>query len=108
MQKNQKYTQEEMYLAIELWKESGLSQNQFCNKENISLHTFKYWYKKYRKEKTNPQSKPSQNFIPVQVKALNAPIIEEQQDITIIYPNGIELQCPLNIPPSLLKTLLNL
>jgi hypothetical protein len=30
MKKNQKYTQEEMYLAIALRKESGLSQQKYC------------------------------------------------------------------------------
>jgi hypothetical protein len=30
MKKNQKYTQEEMYMAIELWKECGVSQKSIA------------------------------------------------------------------------------
>jgi transposase-like protein len=51
MRKNQKYSKEEMYLAIELWQESGLSQAKFCSRENLLVKTFSYWYRKYKKEK---------------------------------------------------------
>jgi transposase-like protein len=47
MKKNQKYNQEEMFLAVELCKESGLSQKEYAIQEGLSLHTFKYWVKKY-------------------------------------------------------------
>jgi len=42
MRKNQKYSKEEMYLAIELWQENGLSQVKFCFRETSvekSCHT---------------------------------------------------------------------
>jgi transposase-like protein len=50
MRKNQKYSKEEMYLAIELWEESGLTQVNFCSREKLSVKTFSYWYRKYKKE----------------------------------------------------------
>jgi hypothetical protein len=37
-----------VYLAIELWRESGLSQNKFCTGENLSVKTFSYWHRKYK------------------------------------------------------------
>jgi DNA-binding transcriptional regulator YiaG len=40
-----------VYLAIELWQESGLSQNKFCVLEKLSVKTFSNWLRKYRKEK---------------------------------------------------------
>ncbi len=45
-----------MFLAVELWKESGLSQKEYAQQEGISLHTFKYWVKKY-----NADHKPKPN-----------------------------------------------
>jgi hypothetical protein len=51
VRKNQKYSKEEMYLAIELWQESGLSQVKFCSREKLSVKTFSYWYRKYKKGK---------------------------------------------------------
>ncbi len=35
MRKNCKYKQEEMFLAIEIWKESGMSQYSFCKREQL-------------------------------------------------------------------------
>jgi hypothetical protein len=35
MRKNQKDSKEEIYLAIELWQESGLSQNKFCSRKKL-------------------------------------------------------------------------
>jgi hypothetical protein len=48
MRKNQKYSKEKIYLAIELWQESGLSQGKFCFRENLSAKIFSYWYRKYK------------------------------------------------------------
>ncbi len=70
MRKNQKYSKEEMYLAIELWQESGLSQGKFCSRENLSVKTFSYWYKKYKKEKgisVKANEETPDIFIPVEV-----------------------------------------
>jgi hypothetical protein len=68
MRKNQKYSKEEMYLAIELWRESGLSQDKFCTLEHLLVKTFSYWYKKYKKEKglsAGRNKEVSDTFIPV-------------------------------------------
>jgi len=37
MRKNQKYSKEEMYLAIELWQKTGLSQDKFCSREKTEI-----------------------------------------------------------------------
>ena len=37
MKRNQKYTQEEITIAIDMWKESGLTKAEFCKRESISL-----------------------------------------------------------------------
>jgi transposase-like protein len=109
MKNNQKYTQEEMYLAIELWKESGLSQQKYCRGNGIVYNTFKYWVKKYngKKKPTKPQVK---TFLPVQVKATTEDTKLQQFDkeITITYPNGIELRCSADIGINQLKALLNI
>ena len=70
MRKNQKYSKEEMYLAIELWQESGLSQVKFCSREKLSVKTFSYWYRKYKNEKglsVKENKETPDTFIPVKV-----------------------------------------
>jgi len=113
MKKNQKYTQEEMYMAIELWKESGLSQNQFCKQEKIAHSTFKYWHKKYKGENPNKRrskSPANNSFIPVRVtkqdEIITKPVIDDK--IIITHPNGIEISCPVTIDQDKLKSLIKL
>jgi transposase-like protein len=98
MRKNQKYTQEEMYLAIELWEESGLSQKKYCRQNQLSFSTFKYWLRKYSKEKAGQESK-SISFIQVHIPKVEDAIlpVTDQDGITIIYPSGTQVSCPVNI-----------
>ena len=110
MRKNQKYTKEEMYLAIEIWQESGLSQNKFCKRENIAEGTFSYWLKKYRVEKDQSKSslkKPVKTFIPIKVEKIPEPSCEDKGQIEISYPNGVQLSCPVNMDVQQLRTLIN-
>jgi hypothetical protein len=48
-----------------------LSLVKFCTLENLSVKTFSYWYKKYKKENRLPagrNKKVSDTFIPVEVR----------------------------------------
>ena len=110
MKKNQKYTAEEMNLAIELWKESGLSQQKYCTHNHIAFSTFKYWQKKIQKEKFTSTVKASRPFISVDVPStvdLAMPVPDAGY-ITISYPNGIQVSCPVNINHEQLRTLIQL
>ena len=111
MRKNQKYSKEEMYLAIELWQESGLSQVKFCSRENLSVKTFSYWLRKYRKEKiikNEPAEKAFDTFIPVEISRNRASTAATANSgrIEIWFPNGVQLSCPVGIDTSQLKNLI--
>jgi len=99
-----------MYLAIEMWRESGLSQLQFCKLEKLPKATFGYWLKKYRDGKGQPKPAPKtvNTFIPVEVPgAMEPPAIGTGQ-LRITYPNGVQLACPASLSMQQLKTLINL
>lgn len=49
MKKNQEQ-REEKFAMIQRWKESGLTQQKFCQQETISFNNFYYWLKKFRKQ----------------------------------------------------------
>jgi len=111
MQKNKNSKKEEMYLAIDIWKDSKVSQSKFCHREGISFHTFKYWYKKYKIE--NERSNNSQNlndkiFIPVEVSSEPNETITKGGQIEVIFPNGIQLSCPVEMNIANLKNLLGI
>lgn len=106
MEKDQKNRQEEMYLAIELWQESGLSQRAYCKQEGLTRSSFEYWLKKYRREDNQRRSSNIPNtFIPVEISPAQA---IPSGHIHITYPNGIRVSCPVGIPATMLKTLLTL
>jgi transposase-like protein len=110
MKNNQKYTQEEMYLAIELWKESGLPQQKYSRQNSIAYNTFKYWVRKYNREKQPVKPVQANTFLPVQVKTTTEAHLlhHTNKEITITYPNGIEVKCPVDIGTIQLKTLLTI
>ena len=87
-----------MYSRIEAWQRSGLSQNRFCKEEKLSSSTFNYWLKKYQQQKDQKDptdSKPVKTFLPVEIsKGMNR---SDKDCITITYPNGIQVCCPMNL-----------
>jgi len=99
-----------MYLAIELWKASGLTQVKFCAHEKLSVKTFGYWLRKYKKGKGQPavlEKEGHQKFIPVKVPQLNNNTISGDSRIDISFPNGVQVNCPAGIDITQLKTLIN-
>ena len=91
-----------MYLAIELWLESGLTQRGFCEKEGLNYQVFGYWLKKFRREAA-PENGKGNGFIELNMKAPTG-----AEGIAIRYPNGVVLTCNENLPPQKLKTLIGL
>ena len=98
-----------MYLAIELWQESGLSQRKFCSVEKLSVKAFAYWLRKYKQEKgllPKPGIKTRETFIPVEMPNTVDPIADPGS-IKVSFPNGVEINCPAGIDIGQLKTLIN-
>ena len=101
-----------MYLAIELWQESGLSQVKFCSGEKLSVKTFSYWLRKYRNEKglsVGRSKKASKTFIPVEVSRgrTSNRTNPDYSRIEVGFPNGVQLSCPVGIDIGQLKSLIN-
>ena len=101
-----------MYLAIELWQESGLSQGKFCSREKLSVKTFSYWYRQYKKEKgllAGRNKEVFHTFIPVEISrgAASAYANTNSGRIDVSFPNGVQMSCPVGIDIAQLKTLIN-
>ena len=101
-----------MYLAIELWQESGMSQKSFCDRENLSLPTFGYWLRKYKNEQVPEEGSSNQeSFIPVNVPGFKSmgrscEVLNTDQ-ITVSFPNGVQVNCPVGIDMNQLRSLIN-
>ena len=59
--------QKKMTAMLERFDSSGMSQRQFCDKEAITYHVFKYWYKRRMKLQAQ-QIEPEGTFIAVEPK----------------------------------------
>ena len=95
---NKKYTPDQMFGLIEIWKQSGLSQTEFCNQKQLSRYRFSYWLKKYRKQKEKPdqpENNTAKRFFPVNITSKQEPAFCHTDYITITYPNGVKVCCPL-------------
>jgi len=98
MKKQQKYSWEERELAIELWRESGLSQTAFCKREGIARSTFQHWMersegkKRYKPKKT--KGKNQGKFIPLSIKSSTTSTLRNlsTDSIELTYPNGVCLK----------------
>ncbi len=78
--------------TIEQWQESGLTQSAYAKMHNIPKATFSYWVNKFRQE-------AGQDFI-----ALNG---FSSYGINIRYPNGVEVNLPVQTPAGFIKLLTN-
>jgi len=86
--------QEEMLSLIELWQESGKSQQLFCQEHDLTFTTFYYWLRRYRRQMDES------SFLPVEISS--------ESHIEIRYPGGVILQLPATTRLLTLKQLLNL
>ena len=84
---DRKLRQEEKAYHIQSWKESGVSQHQYCISNNLRFNTFYYWLKKDR-SKNNPLT---DGFIPIRVQGGSS---DPATNVEIQYPNGVRILVP--------------
>lgn len=106
MGKRKTYSEEIRLDYLSRWQKSYLSAMQFCKEVGISFHTFKYWQKKYKINKSSNNNYKS--FVPVKVQESPKPTHTPTKEIKVIYPNGIKISCPLEIEEAQLKVILNI
>jgi hypothetical protein len=93
-----------MYPIIINYLRSGIKQNEFCDKNSITVRKFQYWYRRYKKEL------PSDNessFIPIKFEAVPLQNIAKEE-LKICYPNGVVIQVQDSISEDILIKLISL
>lgn len=78
----------EMFPVIARYLESDLTQEAFCRQENLAIHVFHYWLKKYRQQQkpAKPDAPGSPAFLPIQLAGVSA---HGPSACEIALPNGI-------------------
>jgi hypothetical protein len=74
---NRDKIEKDMFAHIEHWKQSGISQKQYCQDHAITYHSFHYWFKRFKR---NNDQKPAA-FTELQVQT-GQPCME------LLFANG--------------------
>jgi hypothetical protein len=69
-----------MFTLVEQWKNSGKTQVDFCNENNLALVKLRYWIRKYDNQNNN-------SFIKINPERHSSTSL---QSIEIIFPNGVK------------------
>lgn len=83
------------------WKASGLTQQAYCEEENISYRSFVYQHNRL----LSKSKKVSLNF--VETKPESAVISGQAAGLQLMLPNGIRIGIGAEINPVLLQTVLS-
>ena len=80
------------------WRESGLSQRAFCEREGVSLATFSYWRQKERLGGERAPS-PAPAFTELVVDHAPSASLTTAVAIEVTYPDGTRVRIPVPQAP---------
>ena len=85
--------QQQMTELISQWRASGLTKAAFCREQQISIHQFKYWLKKFPNAEVSKSSKSEISFFSIEnQKSKNIPgKANAKAAIVVDLPNGIKI-----------------
>lgn len=90
----------EMFDKISAWKQSGLTQQAFCNEHNIAYHVFHYYYRRFRIKENNE----SASFIKLRV---GSDAVSALAHIELILPDGKRLLFHQGVSAEFLRSLIS-
>jgi hypothetical protein len=76
--------EEAMFDLVRRWMESGQSQKQFSQENNIKLHTFMYWIHKFRQSES-----PDQGFTALSISPESGTVVGVNPKIEIELAGGV-------------------
>jgi len=98
---NERKTMAEVTTIMENQQSSGLNVRAFCLAENINPATYYYWRKRLRLNE-NPETPM---LVPVSFKNAGRQSGMNQENLELIYPNGVRLSVPQGYEMNLIREL---
>jgi hypothetical protein len=99
--RNDPEVRQQMFQLIEQWKESGLSQNAFCEQQSMPFHKFYYWYKCYRGEHDIRQDN-TPGFVKLKIEK---PVVASS--VEVHFPGGVRVFFHEPVSSNYLKTIIS-
>ena len=91
-------TQQLMFSLIEIWRQSGKTQKEFCREKDLAHHKFYYWLRKYNE--VNRSGVDESTFIPIPIGS------GADGGLEIVYPDGRRLIFHQQVDAGFLRALL--
>ena len=89
----------EMFSLIKEWQTGEISQKDFCDRHDLSIHTFYYWLRKYKQA----HSSSNNGFLPVEI---GPSVRDTRGEIQIHYPNGVLITLDKAVSVSRIRALI--
>jgi hypothetical protein len=90
---------------VEAWRESGLSQADYCCQQNLNRKTFSLWTQRVQDDLSLSKDSPLE-LISVQVTPSAPVVTAEVSPIRLRFPHGAQLELSTAVPPRWLAELL--
>ena len=86
---------------IEQWQQSGLSQAEYCRRNNLKHHQLVYWKKRFLKTETDV------SFVPLKFEdLLDLPARSEPASLTLVINNQFKIEIRAGFDRPLLRQLI--
>lgn len=93
----------EWFLIVEEYKNSNLTQAEFCRQKDLALAKFVYYLQRYRKQNNIKAQREKPLFSEI---SISQPIIASANEIKIDLPNGFRCKVPSSISAEVLKKIM--
>jgi hypothetical protein len=86
---------------IEQWQQTGLTQAEYCRRNNLKHHQLVYWKKRYLKTQSDV------SFAAIQLEdLLDIPAPADQASLTVVIDNSLKVEVTEGFDPQLLRQLI--
>lgn len=96
-----RYTEEKMLKIFAQWRESGLSAAAFAQKRGISIKTFYYWSRKFKRQTSEAATGGFQALTVTESPSSN----RKSSGVLLHYPSGVIVELQGEIDVALLRSL---
>ena len=86
---------------IDTWQETGLTQAEYCRRNNLKHHQLVYWKKRFLKTETDV------SFVPLKLEdLLDIPARQDQASLILVINNDFKIEIRAGFDAQLLRQLI--
>ncbi len=87
---------------IQAWRETGLSQSEYCRRNDLIRHRFWYW-----RRRIEQAGKEGVSFFPVALRSSRVAPASPLSSVSVTTPNGYRIELESGFDPILIGRLMH-